>query len=453
MTWRTVSGLLVLAALVRGQNDVTFRAVGGNVLEDGTLTAEVQIDNSSPQVYGWSYGICFDQDLLSVVETADGADTAVVKNGNSPDWALSEICSNGVSRGIIIDMMLGTALPVRQGFRDFELTLRARTLSPAEPDVVTTEIRPCHEAVCEPPTRAVWTDAGGTSFLAALAPDTVSVYRKVVYIRYVAPQNARIPIDPVTGDSLGTRTVRIALEEVFPSGVGTSTPALIQGFSLGMSYDPTQIVLEGLSPGTGLAGFNGGTGPSFFEAAVESTCFHATATISLAAPFEFLTAASPVQVLAVDLSVPSGVYGAITDAVPVTIAFVDTCGTPPVQNVVLVGGEELAVRDVSENSLELLVDPNVRNPFIRGDANADGRTDVGDAVWMIQELFLDGVTGTCTFSKDANADRRFDLSDVVYLIGYLFQHRFSPPSPPFPECGVVPDQLEEDCLSFPPCAG
>jgi hypothetical protein len=444
---------LGIAGVAVGADAVTFRAVGGDVAEGGDISCAILIDNSSSEVYGWSYGVCYDTSLFTLIGTSSGLDTQTIKGGNPPDWDLAEPCADGVSRGVIIDMMLGAALPVENGFRDFNVVLRARDLTDTDPDVITTTVRPCHEEVCDPPTRAVWTNEEGTSVEAAVEAATVRILKKVVVVKYTPVEGARVRVDAETGNVVSPRTVGVNLEEEPLPGSGSGTPAQIEGFSLAMGYDPGAIVIQSLGEGAGLAGLNGGTGPAFFDAAIEPACFAVRATMSLATPVDYLEADTPVEVVAVTLDVPPGVYTGQVDPVSVELPFVAACSSPPVANsVLLAGGEEIEVRDLAVSTLDVVVDPGVSNAFRRGDANVDGRIDVGDVVALINEFFRDGERGTCRLAKDANGDRRADLSDVVYMIGFLFQHAFDAPPAPYPDCGVVPDQVLEDCLDYPPCA-
>jgi hypothetical protein len=66
----------------------------------------------------------------------------------------------------------------------------------------------------------------------------------------------------------------------------------------------------------------------------------------------------------------------------------------------------------------LLVGHCCSNP---GDANEDGNVDVGDAVYLINCIFLDCLTPLCWSHHDANCDGVGNLGDVVYLINYIFR--------------------------------
>ncbi len=59
-------------------------------------------------------------------------------------------------------------------------------------------------------------------------------------------------------------------------------------------------------------------------------------------------------------------------------------------------------------------------PFTRGDANSDGKVDVGDAVFILAYLFEDGPASTCPDSEDIDDSGRLNLIDPVYLLANLF---------------------------------
>jgi hypothetical protein len=73
--------------------------------------------------------------------------------------------------------------------------------------------------------------------------------------------------------------------------------------------------------------------------------------------------------------------------------------------------------------------------FVRGDANADGKVNIADAIWTISELFREGPLTRCRSAADANADSHHNLADASYLIAYQFTAGPAPPAP-FPACGT-----------------
>jgi hypothetical protein len=95
-------------------------------------------------------------------------------------------------------------------------------------------------------------------------------------------------------------------------------------------------------------------------------------------------------------------------------------------------------------------------PYRRGDADASGKVNLSDAVFVLDALFFGGRRPPCDRAADANADDKVDLSDVVGILNYLFRGAWLLRSP-FLECGLeewegldfFPDL---HCASFPPCA-
>ncbi|MGQ9590710.1 MAG: dockerin type I domain-containing protein [Planctomycetota bacterium] len=76
--------------------------------------------------------------------------------------------------------------------------------------------------------------------------------------------------------------------------------------------------------------------------------------------------------------------------------------------------------------------------FVRGNANGDGKVDIADPVWIVNELYRQGPPSACADAADANDDGFVDSSDAVYLMTWLFRSGSEPPAP-FPRCGADPD--------------
>jgi len=87
--------------------------------------------------------------------------------------------------------------------------------------------------------------------------------------------------------------------------------------------------------------------------------------------------------------------------------------------------------------------------FVRGDANEDGALDVGDPIFVLNYLFLDGEVPDCYKSADANDDGRNDISDPVYTIYALFASGPAIPAPA--ECGLDPTGDGLTCNRYSPC--
>ena len=88
--------------------------------------------------------------------------------------------------------------------------------------------------------------------------------------------------------------------------------------------------------------------------------------------------------------------------------------------------------------------------FKRGDANADGNSDLSDAVKTLNVLFLGSIKEDCDDAMDTNDDGSVDISDGVFLLNYLFLGG-KILSAPYPDCGA---DLTEDglgCSTYPHC--
>jgi hypothetical protein len=88
-------------------------------------------------------------------------------------------------------------------------------------------------------------------------------------------------------------------------------------------------------------------------------------------------------------------------------------------------------------------------PFVRGDANLDGGSDLSDGVFLLSFLFLQGSAPGCEDAADFNDSGGLDISDASFLFNTLFLGGPSIPAPAG-ECGEDPTVdsltcLETDC--------
>ena len=88
--------------------------------------------------------------------------------------------------------------------------------------------------------------------------------------------------------------------------------------------------------------------------------------------------------------------------------------------------------------------------FRRGDSNADGATDISDAVAILGYLFLGGNRVPCEQAGDANDDGALEISDAVHILSFLFLGDKTI-APPVGTCGVDPTGHSVPCGSFPGC--
>jgi hypothetical protein len=123
--------------------------------------------------------------------------------------------------------------------------------------------------------------------------------------------------------------------------------------------------------------------------------------------------------------------------------------TQPVNNAATAGGETKQFCEL--RSLRVLFVPGEAGGlFRRGDANADGRLDIADAVFSLDYQFRGGSAPRCLKTADADDDGDIDLGDPVRTLNYIFLAG-SAPMPPFPGCGADPTTDLLACDAYPPC--
>jgi hypothetical protein len=88
--------------------------------------------------------------------------------------------------------------------------------------------------------------------------------------------------------------------------------------------------------------------------------------------------------------------------------------------------------------------------FLRGDANADGETNIADAILTLNFLFLGDVVIPCLEAADFDDDGALLITDAIAQVGFLFLGGPGAP-PPAGACGPdgTPDGL--GCESFGAC--
>lgn len=86
--------------------------------------------------------------------------------------------------------------------------------------------------------------------------------------------------------------------------------------------------------------------------------------------------------------------------------------------------------------MNIEVSRRIRRPFLRGDANDDGRVNLSDGVTVLGQLFL-GRAMVCGDASDADDDGEVRITDAVYLLQHLFLGG-PEPARPFPEAAGDP---------------
>ena len=124
---------------------------------------------------------------------------------------------------------------------------------------------------------------------------------------------------------------------------------------------------------------------------------------------------------------------------------ISAAGAPGIDNTLTISGKSVTPCNINTASVNLVFGTAVEPPkcrFVRGNANNDTKVDIGDSIWIINELFRPGSPATaCPDAADANDSGAVDAADAVYVIAYQFSGGPAPPAPfgSIPEaCGVDP---------------
>jgi outer membrane protein assembly factor BamB len=211
----------------------------------------------------------------------------------------------------------------------------------------------------------------------------------------------------------------------------------IRAFSFGLAHDPSVATVEKVEPGQRLIEFGA---VEFFDVDLApEPCGDGRTGIAVGT---IMSLEPPLRAL------PGGTAHVVAQvtyraraAGATPIEPVDCLGAPPVDLIVSTPGGAI---DLEARAGALRFDGT---RFIRGDADADGRITIADAVEVLFYLFGDEPLA-CVSAADANESGDAEIGDAIFLLFYLFAQGAAPP-PPFPACGLDPDSL--DCASFPSC--
>ena len=91
-------------------------------------------------------------------------------------------------------------------------------------------------------------------------------------------------------------------------------------------------------------------------------------------------------------------------------------------------------------------------PFIRTDANGDGRINISDVSFLLSWLFRAGRAPACLASVDSNTDGLVNIADAAYSLNWMF-HGGPQPQGPL-ECGSSPLETDQSLgCEDSPCLG
>lgn len=412
-------------------------AAGSSVAVDFTM------DAGAGDIQGWSLGVCNASEVTATaIGTGDGVanSTSTVKNGSAADFIEGSLYSDGWTQGVVICFTGCATLPA--GTSGFLLATTSYDIdggaAPAD-----YPLDYC-STLGSPPVSTVVVVGGSSN-----TPSTNSGSITVVDIpdpgySYTASDRT---INYSSDDGNASFSIDVTIAEIDNSALGTPFPNATQGFSMGLAHDPALLEATSVSFTGSVAALDGGNGPGFAELSIYTDGWTGGVVYSfIGAETITFSAAGETAVIA-DYSTVAGALAGDEDGASSALTWSGGLGSPPVSNVMVVGGNSLAAQ---LNDASLTFEAVSVTPFLRSDANADGRNDVADAIWMLSDLFLGGPSYNCLAANDANGDGFYDTADPVFVISYQFLDGAAP-SAPFPDCGIAADQEPTDCLEHPYC--
>jgi len=198
-------------------------------------------------------------------------------------------------------------------------------------------------------------------------------------------------------------------------------------------FEVTELVDPALEPTSGPKAGGGPQGQGVVSAVVLSFVMNITLNA---------TGTATVLCMTVESAAPQGDEDQV-----VTVSWMDGLqgAGQPVNSVMTIAGN--TVRPDCCQDACITFGPLLADVYVRCDPNDDGKSDIADAVWIINALFRGGPASDCPDSSDCNGDGMRDLSDATFALAHRFQGGAPPPAP-FPDCGVAdPDSsgMVGDC--------
>ena len=410
--------------------EYTYTAPSESVTFDGNtgigaftaLIAVSEVDNSGQgapfpnPTQGFSMGLSNDASLLTALTVTETLPF-------SADFAESNILADGWTIGVVYSFTGGNTLafdaPTDVVSVDYDTV--AGGLQGSTDNVVTS--LSWSNALGSPPVENVIVVAGA-SIAPALEDGTITLEPFSIpdpEFNFSAPSQS-VNYDGNTGSASFSAAFSIA--EVDNSALGADFPNPSQGFSMGVGNDSAVIEPTAVTA----------TLP-FSADFAEGGIFADGWTIGVVYSFtggNTLAFDSELDVVSVDYSTVAGALTG-TDSIDTSLAWTSTLGSPPVDNVVVVNGSSISPNLVDGT---VTLQPVFDIPFVRGNCNGDNKVNIADGIWILNELFLQGPSGTCVAACDANEDAKYDAGDAIFIINYRLLDG-PMPTAPFPDCGAV----------------
>lgn len=394
------------AAHAGSSHELSLSDVTGQQGQTVSLQASYS-STASVDTVGWSFGVQHDPLLL----THEGATPTPALLALAPEHVLIEEWAFGWTADVVLSFDGTTVLPSGSSIDliDALYLIEASCSDTAIPVEFTGELGFPFVPV------EVSTTAGVVTPTTISGSVTVTGTSEFVFI---AP-DATVP-------EAGSATLSFSILE-------TDAPYQDSaGLSAGLSSDPSVVRPVSVDESALLIDLIGQ--PFFFQGNAMDTGW----TVGIVyGSFYFIQFPEPLALIDVTYEAQPGSVGLTTPLV-----WTGTLGTPPVSNVVVVGGQQKPACGVTGSIT--VVD---QYGFLRGDINGDGTVDIADPIALLIRLFEGGAPSSCVEADDVNDDGSVDVADPIALLYYVVLGA-TPPPPPSPECGYADADLgceEEAC--------
>ncbi|MEE2857374.1 MAG: hypothetical protein VX949_08290, partial [Planctomycetota bacterium] len=209
-------------------------------------------------------------------------------------------------------------------------------------------------------------------------------------------------------------------------------PGAIAGKSGGMGYDESSSTMYITGPDTCeifgmLQGGDGAINPeqSFphpNEGAQQKGCTTGNCSgspwVGCTAPIFITSQTADGTLEIIEVSVSGGVATQVGEGI--SLAAIDDPGG------ILFDGENFVITGNSDGTV---YEVQATGNFTRGDPNEDGVVDIGDPIYELGYLFVNGPAPECIARLDANDDNLVDIADTIFLLTFLFNNGPQPPEP------------------------
>ena len=417
--------LALVATPVSAQDpDYIFYVPDADAPNGSNLDLTVGFDNLGAPIGGFSFGVCHDPAALQLNSATDVGTTTENSNNGAPPGFLAinvypeaipgQSDAAGWNMGVVIDLFGGAFIEPGTGY-----TLGTGSYTVVGDAGTSTSVGTC-DTVGLPPVDVVVVVAGA-SIIPTQNPGTVTIPAGPPPFLY-SPGSTSVPYDADSGNASATVNMSVLEDPSSPSYVSVT-----QGFSMGVSHDTALLTVAG-NPEWIVSSFS----PDFFGPALVTGGW----TVGIVYSFtgvNTLEFDAATEVIGVTYDADPALLAGLDTETSTEISFSNELGAPPVVNVVVVGGNSI---DVGFESGTITFVPVTDTPFLRGNCNNDGTTNIADGIWILNFLYQSGPAATCTAACDFNDDGMMDMSDAIGVISWRLMDG-PPPSAPFPDCGTV----------------